>query len=65
MCEKLQIICMKLNQLKSVEEYNDQVILKSIIYVIYSTLTVEDHKKLTVLMFITHFEHQGTILGSS
>ena len=62
MCEKLQIIYVKLNQLKSVEEYNDQVILKFIIYIIYLTLTVEDHKELTASMFITHLRHQSTIL---
>ena len=64
-CEKLQITYMKLNWLKSVEEYDDQVTLKSIIYIIYSTLTVKGHKKLTVSMFITYLRHQGTILRNS
>ena len=57
MCEKLQIICVKLNQLKSVEEYNNQMISKFIIYIIYSTFIVEDHKKLTASMFITCFRY--------
>ena len=63
-CEKLQIAHVRLNWPKSVEEYDDQVASKSITHIIYSTLTVEDHKKLTVSMFITCLEHQGTILGS-
>ena len=65
MCERLQIIYMKLNQSKSVEEYDDQMISKFITHIIYSTLTVEDHKELTALMFITHLRHQNTILRSS
>ena len=63
--EKLQIIYIKLNQLKSVEKYDDQVTLKSIIYIIYSIFTVEGHKELTASMFIICLEHQGAILGSS
>ena len=39
--------------------------LKFIIYVIYPTFTVEDYKKLTALIFITHFKHQSTILENS
>ena len=54
-CEKLQIVCMRLNQSKSVEGYNNQMTSKFIIHVIYSTLTVEGHKKLTASMFITCF----------
>ena len=64
MYEKLQIVCVKLNWLKSIEEYDDQVALKFIIYVIYFTLTVEGHKELTVSMFIICFGHQDAILGS-
>ena len=48
---------MRLNWLKLVEEYDDQMILKFIIYIIYSTFTVENHKKLTVLIFITCLEY--------
>ena len=40
------------------------MILKFIIYIIYSTLTVKGHKKLTVSMFITCLRHQSTILKS-
>ena len=64
-CEKLQIIYVRLNWLKSVEEYNDQMILKFIIYIIYSTFTVKDYKELTALMFITCLRHQDAILRSS
>ena len=64
-CKKLQIVCVRLNQPKSVEGYNDQMASKFIIHVIYSTLTVEGHKKLTASMFITCLEHQDTILRSS
>ena len=64
MCEKLQIIYVRLNQSKSVEEYDDQMTSKLIIHVIYSTLTVENYKKLTALMFITCFKHQDVILRS-
>ena len=65
MCEKLQITCVRLNQSKSVEEYDDQMTLKSIIYIIYPTLTVKGHKELTVLMFIICFRHQDAILRNS
>ena len=41
------------------------MVLKFIIHVIYSTFTVESHKKLTASMFITHLEHQDAILESS
>ena len=64
MCEKLQIAHMKLNQSKSIEGYDDQVTSKSITHIIYSTLTVEDHKEFTVSIFITCFRHQGAILES-
>ena len=64
MCERLQIACVKLNQSKLVEEYDDQVAPKPITHAIYPTLTVEGHKKLTAPMFITCLRHQGTILGS-
>ena len=56
---------MRLNWLKLIEKYDDQVILKSIIYIIYSTFTVEDHKEFTVSMFIIYLGHQDAILGSS
>ena len=65
MCEKLQIIYMRLNWLKSVEKYNSQMVLKFIIYVIYSILTVEGYKELTASMFIICLKHQDTILKSS
>ena len=64
MCEKLQIAYMRLNQSKLVEEYDDQVTLKSITHIIYPTLIVEGHKELTASMFITHLRHQDTILES-
>ena len=63
-CEKLQIAHVRLNQPKPVEEYDDQVVPKSITHAIYPTLTVEGHKELTALMFITCLKHQGTILKS-
>ena len=65
MCEKLQITCVKLNQLKSIEGYDGQVVSKFIIHIIYSIFTVKDYKELTASIFITYFEHQGIILGSS
>ena len=65
MYEKLQIICMRLNQLKSIKEYNNQITLKFITYIIYSTFTVKNHKELTALIFITYFKHQNIILKSS
>ena len=64
-CEKLQITYVRLNQLKSVEKYNNQVTSKFIIYVIYFTFTVEGHKEFTASMFITYLEHQDAILRSS
>ena len=63
-CEKLQIACVRLNQLKPVEGYNGQVTPKPITHTIYPTLTIEGHKELTASMFITCLRHQGAILGS-
>ena len=63
--KKLQIAHIRLNWLKSVKGYNDQVTSKFIIHIIYSTLTVEDHKKLIASIFIMCLGHQDTILESS
>ena len=57
MCEKFQIVCVRLNQSKSVEGYDNQITLKFIIYVIYSTFIVKGYKELTTSMFITHLKH--------
>ena len=65
MCAKLQIIYVKLNQSKLIEEHDSQMILKFITYVIYSTLTVKGYKELTASMFIMCLKHQGSILESS
>ena len=63
-CEKLQINSVILSWLKHVNEFDDRLI-KSIIHVIYSTLIVQNHFELSILMFITKIDAHSLTLSKS
>ena len=63
-CEKLQINLVILSWLKHVNEFDDRL-TKFIIHVIYSTLIVQNHSELSILMFITKIDSHSLILDKS
>jgi hypothetical protein len=62
-CKKLEIQSISLTKEKLIRDYDEKLSKKTIIHKILLNLTIESHKKLTVLMLITDIEHHEVILS--
>jgi len=62
-CQKLKIQFILLIKEKLIQNYNEKLSKKAITHKILLNLTIESHKKLTVLMLITDIEHHEVILS--
>ncbi len=61
-CQKLEIQLIQLAKEKLIREYDEKLTKKIITHKILLNLTVESHKKLTVLMLIADINHHDVIL---
>ncbi len=61
-CQKLEIQLIQLIKEKLIREYDEKLMKKIITHKILLNLTVESHKKLTVLMLIADINHHDVIL---
>jgi len=61
-CQKLEIQFIQLAKEKLIREYDEKLTKKIITHKILLNLTVENHKKLTVLMLIADIDHHDVIL---
>ncbi len=61
-CKKLKIQSILLVKEKLIQDYDEKIFKKVIIHKILFNLTIESHKKLTVLMLIVDIKHHKVIL---
>ena len=61
-CQKLNIVFIRLLYFCYIRCFNEKNI-KSIIYVIYLTLTMQNHKKITIFLFIIKINEHFLILN--
>ena len=61
-CQKLNIVFIRFLYSRYIRYFNEKNI-KSIIYVIYSTLTMQNYKKITIFLFIIKINEHFLILN--
>jgi len=61
-CQKLEIQFILLAKEKLIWDYDEKLVRKTITHKILLNLTIESHKKLTMLMLIVDIEHHEAIL---
>ena len=61
-CQKLNIVFIRLLHSRYIRYFNEKNV-KSIIHVIYLTLTMQNHKKITIFLFIIKINEHFLILN--